>query len=269
MPWSAAPLPPLSTHRGALSACHGRLPVSLCAPPTQTGLRVADGDRTMWSLREHSSTTLTLAVSAVAIGTGSLYLLSRRRRSVVAAAEAATAAAAKHLCIFHCGEQPDVAQSLCDAAVSHGFDATIYRLDEFEDWTTRVKAAASEKPPPPCILIVTTGEDLEIASPAAHCLRFLARKSNGPETLRGISFAVLGLGDSNFLAASHRSISWASGKDCNQGGEMFDRWLEQIGGTRVVRRGESDARTDHDALEPWMDTLWSGLQSALGSPGVR
>ena len=65
--------------------------------------------------------------------------------------------------------------------------------------------------------------------------------------------------DSNLLATSHRSVSWASGRDCNQGGEVFDRWLEQTGGRRLVRRGESDARTDHDALEPWMETLWAAL----------
>jgi sulfite reductase alpha subunit-like flavoprotein len=110
---------------------------------------------------------------------------------------------------------------------------------------------------------VNTGEDLEITSKAAaKCVLFLARKTHGSNLLDGFRFAVLGLGDSNHLAASHRSISWASGKDCNQCGELFDRWLDQLGGTRLVRRGESDLRTDHDAFAPWMSGLWASLATS-------
>ena len=73
---------------------------------------------------------------------------------------------------------------------------------------------------------------------------FLARKNHSSTTpLDRIRFAVLGLGDSNHLAASHRSIAWASGKDCNQVGELFDRWLAQLGGTRIVRWGKCEERT--------------------------
>ena len=107
---------------------------------------------------------------------------------------------------------------------------------------------------------MNTGEDFEVTSKAAaKCVLFLARKTHTSQLLDGFRFAVLGLGDSNHLAASHRSISWASGKDCNQCGELFDRWLAQRGGKRLVRRGESDLRTDHDAFAPWMAGLWTAL----------
>ena len=162
----------------------------------------------------------------------------------------------KELWIFSDGEQPLVLDAVCKAAATQGINITVdgSGMQGFEDW---LGSETDEAHPPPCLFIVTTDEEMELKSEGAQkCLKFLARRTNGPGTLRGLRFAVLGLGDSNHLAMSHRSISWASGKDCNQCGELFDRWLEQIGGTRMVRRGEMDARTDNDALDPWLDKLW-------------
>ena len=161
--------------------------------------------------------------------------------------------------IFHCGEQPTIADELVKGATLQGLCPTLHTLDAFESWVGT--NAASSAAPPPCILMVTTGEEMELSgSPAVSCLHFLARKSNPSDLLRRFKYAVVGLGDSNHLATSHRSISWASGRDCNQAGELFDRWCEQLGATRLVRRCESDARTDHDALGPWTAALWTTLK---------
>lgn len=177
----------------------------------------------------------------------------------------------KPLYVFHCGEQPLIVEDFRIEAQGVGFDVHVDTLDRFEAWVDDVRDWLSNRLnactgraacPPPCILIVNTGEELEVTSKlAAACLLFLARKTHGSATpLDGFRYAVLGLGDSNHLATSHRSISWASGKDCNQCGELFDRWFEQLGGTRLVRRGESDLRTDHQALGPWMGSLWAALK---------
>ena len=185
--------------------------------------------------------------------------------------------------LFHCGEQPHMVEHFRSEALTHGFSAKVDTLDRFEDWVAEHNVRASPCPlgarrPPPCVFIVNTGEDFEVTSKvAAACVLFLARKPDSGSSskqhllLEGFRFAVLGLGDSNHLAASHRSISWASGKDCNQNGELFDRWLGQRGGARIVRRGESDLRTDHDALAPWLEGLWTALQPerSLGAKSLK
>ena len=210
-----------------------------------------------------------VAACCLAAAFGWYYIYRNKKADNVGIVEKkevdSTSAAEKHhLRIFHCGEQPIIAEQLRQAALSKlGPDVTVETLDKFQGWINSMAIAdnSSTMRMPPCLLVVTTGEECELTGlPAVECLKFLARKTNSANTLRGIRFAVLGLGDSNHLATSHRSISWASGKDCNQGGELFDRWLEQLGGTRIVRRGESDARTDHDALEPWTAALWTALR---------
>ena len=191
------------------------------------------------------------------------YLLLKLHRSKRPNAEAKKKEPAVDFWLFSDGEQPDVEKVILAAAQQHHISVEVAENGMFglEQYVAAHSSTASASPPPCIVLLVTTGEEGEITSDAAQAaLRYLARKTNGPNTLRGFRFAVIGLGDSNTLAVSHRSISWASGKDCNQVGELFDRWLEQVGGTRLLRRCESDARTDHDALEPWLDKLWAALR---------
>ena len=233
--------------------------------------------------------------AALIVGTSALtlaiaYHLLRRRRSSKqralqrpvsdcqhkVAAAGASQPRKTTLYVFHCGEQPMIVEQFRLEANDQCFEVHVDTLDRFEAWVHNVRdwvdnrsSACGRAPvPPPCILIVNTGEELTITSKAAAaCLLFLNRSSasesgNRVPLLDGFRYAVCGLGDSNHLATSHRSISWASGKDCNQCGELFERWLEQLGGTRIVRRGESDLRTDHEALAPWMSGLWTALKSS-------
>ena len=182
------------------------------------------------------------------IASAAVLLLLRSRRTQRRSSQA-------RMHIFHDGDlAADVADQLRRGTAAR-LDGSVLAdtLECFEGAVDSLRMADTL-----AVLIVTTGEDGEVNELAEACLKFLALKTNATR-LCGIRFAVLGLGDSNLLATSHRSISWASGRDCNQGGELFDRWLEQTGGRRLVRRGESDARTDHDALGPWMETLWATL----------
>lgn len=206
-----------------------------------------------------SAVLLSTSVLAIAVG----FLWQRRRGQRAQVIKDQPKAAPPDLWIFSDGMQPDIDGQVHAAAVARGLQLQEAEegLFEFERFLLQYREKSST--PPPCLFIITTGDEEDVlpSAGAQECLKFLARKSNSEATLRGVTFAVLGLGDSNTLAQSHRSISWATGKDCNQGGELFDRWLEQIGGTRLLRRGESDARTDHDALEPWMTQLFALLTS--------
>ena len=85
------------------------------------------------------------------------------------------------------------------------------------------------------------------------CMRFLRRATHSSDTLRGVHYAVLGLGDSNQMGAMWRQTSWASAADCNQAALKMDDWLAFLGGTRIVRRGEADERTDCREVQPWID----------------
>ena len=106
--------------------------------------------------------------------------------------------------VFHCGEQPAIAEELVEAATSQGLRATLHTLDAFESWVG--KNATSMMAPPAFILIVTTDEELELSgAPAVSCLHFIARKSNPSDLLRRFRYAVVGLGDSNHLATSRAS----------------------------------------------------------------
>jgi len=112
------------------------------------------------------------------------------------------------------------------------------------------------------LFIATTVEGEQPDAQTDACLRFIRRQKKGEEPgllLAGLRYAVLGLGDSNHLGSTWRSIVWASARDCNQAGELLDAWLAQRGGTRFLPRGEADDRTGSQAVEPWLESFWSKL----------
>ena len=70
-------------------------------------------------------------------------------------------------------------------------------------------------------------------------LRFLKRKSHHPTLFsNNVSFAVLGLGDSNLLLDRQTTEA----KDCNKAAQVMDRRLEELGGRRWKAYFETDER---------------------------
>ena len=177
------------------------------------------------------------------------------------------------LAIFHGGEQSEaIATSLGHECAARGRCATLLTLDSFERWHADADGALLH-----CCLIVTTTE----AGPddlSDVCLRFLRRRTHTSETLSNVQYAVLGLGDSHSMGAMWRQTSWATAADCNQAARYMDDWLKFLGATRAYRRGESDERTDHEAVAPWIKGYLAALDErevtppsdpAIGGEGAR
>ena len=173
------------------------------------------------------------------------------------------------LAVFHGGDMSmEVAGQVKRAGVEQGYAVSVLSLDAFGSWVAEVRLGAGGGKAP-AVLLATTVEDFEPDDATAGCLKFLRHRTSAEDagpSLAGLSFAVLGLGDSNLLAASHRSITWATAKDCNHAAQDLDLWLEQQGGTRFKARGEADDRTGNLAVSPWVAGVWPAL-AAIGGSG--
>ena len=190
-------------------------------------------------------------------------------RAVLSARASRLGEQGARLTVFHGGDMSaEVAGQLKQAGSEHGYAVSVRSLDTFGSWVAEVRLGTGGGKAP-AVLLATTVEDYQPDEATASCIKFLRRRS-GPEdagpSLAGLLFAVLGLGDSNFLASSHRSIAWAAAKDCNQAAQDLDLWLEQQGGTRFNLRGEADDRTGNLAVSPWIAGVWPAL-AAIGGRG--
>lgn len=172
------------------------------------------------------------------------------------------------LAIFHGGEMSEaVAKELRKTGTEQGFAVTVLSLDTLSDWVAKQTLGAGGGRAA-AVFCATTLEDYEPDEATAHCLQYLRRRTGAEDpgpSLVGLQYAVLGLGDSNMLATSHRSVSWATAKDCNQAAQELDAWLEQQGGVRFYARGEADERTGSTAIEPWIAGVWPALKTAIVS----
>ncbi len=62
--------------------------------------------------------------------------------------------------------------------------------------------------------MVQTVENDEPPESAGSCVRFFKKKSNSAEMLKGMSYAVLALGDSNLLLDRQTTTAKVNVKDC-------------------------------------------------------
>lgn len=87
--------------------------------------------------------------------------------------------------------------------------------------------------------------------------RFFKRKTHPSDLLESpiLSFAVMGVGDSNLLLDRQTT----SAKDCNQVAEQLDARLEALGGRRLCPLGMADERTELTEVEPWIQAFWKSL----------
>jgi len=153
-----------------------------------------------------------------------------------------------------------------------------------------LKAFSSHESPPDCAqwgapvvvaLVVQTVEHGSISESGASLVRLLKRKDLPEGLLRGkLSYAVLGLGDSNLLLDRQTTAA----KDCNQAAQYLDGRLAELGAARLGSSslgsdsssrgrgggkggglyGEADERTGlSSAVEPWC----AQLKAAIAPPG--
>ena len=108
-----------------------------------------------------------------------------------------------------------------------------------------------------CFVLQTIENEAPTES-GGSVVRFFKRKTHPEDLLSSeqLSFAVLGLGDSNLLL--DRQTTGA--KDCNQVAQQLDARLAALGGTRQCALGMADERTGLTEVEPWIqDTFWKSL----------
>ena len=168
----------------------------------------------------------------------------------------------KKVVIVHGGElAKDVAEQIDSLQPADGsFEVSLRCASE------RPKTLLSEQDGGDAVLVLCfVMQTIENESPTEEggsVLRFFKRKTHPADLLSSskeggrISFAVLGLGDSNLLLDRQTT----SAKDCNQVAQQLDARLEALGGNRVCPLGMADERTGLTEVEPWIrDVFWKSL----------
>jgi len=106
--------------------------------------------------------------------------------------------------------------------------------------------------------VMQTIENENPTEEGGSVFRFFKRKTHPSDllSLPSLSYAVLGLGDSNLLL--DRQTTGA--KDCNQVAKQLDTRLEALGGTRLCDLGMADERMGLTEVEPWIkDAFWKNV----------
>jgi sulfite reductase alpha subunit-like flavoprotein len=136
--------------------------------------------------------------------TGGAAILARLRAQRAAAPTAATAGAgaarpppkATFLYASQTGTGQEIAKSLQADAASHGVKADVLSMNEL-GW-----AGLSPAKTPVVVFVASSTGD---GDPPDNCaaLYMQLKKPQAPDCLRGVKFAVLGLGDSNYTRFMH------------------------------------------------------------------
>ena len=163
--------------------------------------------------------------------------------------------AAGRVFILHGGEAArEIAKELGrGASEAVGARVHVLPMDDFRD-------VKFDQEPCVVVFVVETVENAQPAEAAGTCVRWFNRKrkegTNGALLQGKMSYAVLGLGDTNLLLDRQTTTA----KDCNQAAQTLDSALAQLGATRIVARGEAnDAVGLDEAVEPWSKTLFPEL----------
>jgi NADPH-ferrihemoprotein reductase len=160
--------------------------------------------------------------------------------------------------VLHGGEAASqIAMDLAESArKDHGVDVNVYAMDDFRN-------VRFDEEPCVVIFVVETVENAQPAEAAGACVRFFNRKrkeGTNKEMLAGkMSFAVLGLGDTNLLLDRQTTTA----KDCNQAAQTLDSALAALGANRIVARGEAnDAIGLDEDVVPWSKEMFPALVAA-------
>ena len=186
---------------------------------------------------------------------------------------------ARSLVVLYGGEaSEEVAKQLAaGAAAKCSCTAALMAMDEHKKCVEALEGAPGSTV---ALLVLETHENNAPAPQAERCVSQLlkARRCDYCSTrtsrpnpqcgtkcpyvsaFAGLKFAVVAIGDTNLLLDRQTTTA----KDCNRVGQQMDGQLAKCGATRFVSRCEcNEAEGLEEALEPWMDKLWSPLKEAL------
>lgn len=139
------------------------------------------------------------------------------------------------------GTAQDVAEYIWRESKKYHFTGTVQSMDQYE-----VKSLINEQ----LVVFVcsTTGQGDEPDNMTGFW-KFLLRRGLPKDSLCGVSYAVLGLGDSSY-------------NQFNFVAKRLNRRLQQLGGTPVVPTGLCDDQHDlgpSAVYMPWINDLWQKL----------
>ncbi|MBU2288607.1 MAG: cytochrome P450 [Gammaproteobacteria bacterium] len=138
------------------------------------------------------------------------------------------------------GTAEDLARQLAEAGELRGFSTQLASLD---DYAERLPASGA-------VAIVCASYNGMAPDNAAEFHRWL---DQADDALKGVRFGVFGCGNTDW-ASTYQAVP-----------RRLDERLEALGATRIVARGEGDAREDMDgAFQDWCDALWPALAAEFG-----
>jgi len=139
------------------------------------------------------------------------------------------------------GTTEELARAISNSAELNGFDVTLADLD----------SAVGELPTAGAVIIASASYN---GAPPDNATRFVKWLNDAkPGDAAGVKYVVFGCGNRD----------WASTYQAQP--RMIDDRLAALGATRLMPRGEGDAREDLDGqFQDWFKTLWPQIGKGLG-----
>ncbi|KAF8361543.1 mtrr-1 [Pristionchus pacificus] len=138
----------------------------------------------------------------------------------------------------HTGQAESISKALAERATAVGLVPEIRTLNDIEkelDLTTESFI----------VIVVSSTGDGDAPENSARFLRRISRKGLKEDHFKGLTYALLGLGDSNYSTYQGVPIK-------------MDHQLSFLGATRVLERGEADDQVGLElTVEPWIDKLFN------------
>jgi len=145
------------------------------------------------------------------------------------------------------GTAEDMSEKFAKEMKRHGFDAKAVDMEVFE--MDGMELLSEEKL---VVFFTATHGEGDPTDNARSFYEYLDSKDRAPDELKGLKFAVFGLGNRQY-------------EQYNSMGRFFDKRMEELGATRVGQYGEGDDDEDIEAdYDAWKDGITPILKEEFG-----
>ena len=149
------------------------------------------------------------------------------------------------------GNAKEIAQDVFEKLQEMDVTARLSALNDWEKWDPTL-AKGTEL----LICVISTTGNADAPDNCVKFHRFLKRKAHAADMLKGLHFAVLGLGDTNYNEFCYM-------------GRWLDERLDGLGAKRFRPLGCADEATGlEDVVEPWCEALYPAVLKAIESGGA-